>query len=140
VADVVSKGAAATNALVRNLFDAFLPPDRRRTALGADFDLVTILALRGDAARGRTLFNGVSQCSRCHLCEGAGRAFGPDLTGIGKKYDRAQLLDQIVHPSKLIAPEYKTVTLTLANGQELTGFVVSRAADGWVLRDETLAD
>jgi putative heme-binding domain-containing protein len=90
--------------------------------------------------RGRDLFAGVSQCARCHTCAGTGRAFGPDLTGIGKKYDRAQLLDHILSPSKFIAPEFKTVSLALRDGTELSGFVLQRTAAELVLRDETLKE
>ena len=90
--------------------------------------------------RGRDLFAGVSQCARCHTCAGTGRAFGPDLTGIGKKYDRAPLLDHILSPSKFIAPEFKTVSLALRDGTELSGFVLQRTAAELVLRDETLKE
>ena len=129
-----------TNALIRDFFQRFLPPDQRRSTLGADINPKVLLALRGDAARGRELFAGVSQCARCHTCAGTGRAFGPDLTGIGKKYDRAQLLDQILNPSKLIAPEFRLVSLTLRDGAELSGFVLRRTAAELVLRDETLKE
>jgi len=129
-----------TNALIRDFFQRFLPPDQRRSTLGADINPKVLLALRGDAARGRELFAGVSQCARCHTCAGTGRAFGPDLTGIGKKYNRAQLLDQILNPSKLIAPEFKLVSLTLRDGAELSGFVLRRTATELVLRDETLKE
>ena len=48
--------------------------------------------------------NRSEQCSRCHVCNGSGRAFGPDLAGIGRKYTRAQLLEQIIFPSKFMVP------------------------------------
>ena len=129
-----------TNALVRDLFQRLLPPDQRRQTLGPDFDPQTVLTRAGNPVRGRELFLGGSQCSRCHICEGAGRAFGPDLTGIGRKYNRAQLLEQILFPSKVIAPEFKTTNLTLQDGGELSGFVTQRTADELVLRDADLAD
>ena len=81
--EVAAAAAADTNALVRDLFQRLLPPDRRRRTLGNDFDPQRVLALPGDAARGRELFLGVSQCARCHVCNGAGRAFGPDLSRRG---------------------------------------------------------
>ncbi|MBI3851627.1 MAG: PQQ-dependent sugar dehydrogenase [Verrucomicrobia bacterium] len=129
-----------TNALVRDLFQRFLPPDQRRQVLGAAINPQTILALRGDATHGQELFAGAAQCSRCHVCRGVGRAFGPELTELSRKYDRAQTLDQVLHPSKVIAPEFKTTMVTLRNGTELTGFVLKRTADELVLRDESLTD
>jgi len=144
-ADSSSEGLPAspldgTNALIRDFFQRFLPPDRRRATLGTDINPKVLLALRGDATRGRELFAGASQCARCHICAGTGRAFGPDLTGIGKKYDRPQLLDHILNPSKLILPEFKLVSLALRDGSELSGFVLRRTATELVLRDETLKE
>jgi putative heme-binding domain-containing protein len=137
---LLTSAIAGTNALIRDFFQRFLPPDRRRATLGTDINPKVLLALRGDVMRGRDLFAGVSQCARCHTCAGTGRAFGPDLTGIGKKYDRAQLLDHILSPSKFIAPEFKTVSLALRDGTELSGFVLQRTAAELVLRDETLKE
>jgi putative heme-binding domain-containing protein len=135
----ISLAASHTNALVRDLFQRLLPPEQRRQTLGATINPQTILALKGNATRGQELFVGASQCARCHVSAGAGRAFGPDLTAIGKKYNRAQLLEQILFPSKNIAPEYKVTVLTLADESELTGFILSRNASEMVLRDESLA-
>jgi putative heme-binding domain-containing protein len=66
--------------------------------------------------------------------------FGPDLTGIGRKYARAVLLEQILFPSKVVAPEHKTTTVTLRDDTELNGFVLKRTADELLLRDETLTE
>jgi len=132
--------SAHTNVMVRDLFQRLLPPDLRRRTLGSDFNPQTVLALSGNATLGRDLFLGMSQCSRCHVCNGAGRAFGPDLTGIGRKYTRAVLLEQILFPSKVVAPEHKTTTVTLLDDTELNGFVLRRTTSEIVLRDETLTE
>jgi putative heme-binding domain-containing protein len=130
----------ATNATVRDLFQQFLPPNQRRQTLGASFDPRTVLALNGDAARGKEVFLGVSQCSRCHLCGSEGRAFGPDLGGVSRRYAREQVLEQILNPSKIIAPEFRTTIVTLADGAELSGFVVKRTDSELALREETLIE
>jgi putative heme-binding domain-containing protein len=137
---VIALAASHTNALVRDLFQRLLPPDQRRQTLGTTINPQTILALKGNATRGQELFVGASQCARCHVSAGAGRAFGPDLTSIGKKYSRAQLLEQILFPSKNIAPEYRVTALTLADESELSGFILRRSASEMVLRDESLAE
>ena len=129
-----------TNAFIRDLCQRLLPPDLRRSTLGADVRPEIILALRGDAARGRALFLGASQCSRCHVSGGEGRAFGPELAGLGRKYSRSQLLDQILNPSKVIAPEFRSTTVTLRDGNERTGFVLKRGASDLRLRDEMLKE
>jgi len=139
-AEFARAAAAHTNLLVRDLFQRLLPPEQRRRTLGTDLSPQTILARAGDAARGEELFLGAAQCARCHTCAGAGRAFGPDLTGLARKYSRVQLLEQILDPSKVIAPEYKTTMVTLRDDTELTGFVLRRTATEIVLRDESLTE
>ena len=59
---------------------------------------------------------------------------------MGRKYSRAQLLEQILLPSKLIAPEFKTTTVILRDDTELNGFVFKTSADEFFLRDESLAE
>ncbi len=137
---IATTAAGHTNALVRDLFQAWLPPGQRRQTLGSGFNPQTVLDLPANAARGRDLFLGAAQCARCHVCGGVGRGFGPDLTGVGQKYPRAQLLEQIRFPSQVIAPEFKTVNLTLRDGEMLSGFILERNAADLVLRDETLSN
>ena len=102
----------------------------------------TILALKGNAARGRTLFHteGAAQCASCHRIGQEGRAFGPDLNDLRRKYSRAQLLEQLLLPSKIIAPEFKTLTVTRRDDSEVSGFVLQRNATELVLRDATLVE
>jgi putative heme-binding domain-containing protein len=139
-AEVASAAATHTNALVCDLFQQLLPPNQRRATLGGEFNPQTVLSLQGHAGRGRELFSGMAQCARCHVCDGVGRAFGPDLGGISRKYTREQLLDQVLHPSKVIAPEFKTTLVTLRDDTELSGFVLKRSGTELLLRDETLAE
>lgn len=135
---LIALATTHTNALVRDLFQRLLPPDRRRPTLGADFDPQVVLSLKGEASRGRELFAGAAQCARCHVVGGVGRAYGPELTAISAKYDRAQLLEQVLNPSKVIAPEFVTTAVTLKDDSELSGFVIARTATGFTLRDESL--
>lgn len=129
-----------TNLFVRELFQRLLPAAQRRQTLGTDFLPAAVLGLQGDAARGRTVFHGVAQCGRCHVAGGEGRAFGPELAGLSGRYDRAQVLEQIMQPSKVIAPEFRTMSVTLKDGTEISGFIVRQSDDGFVLRDETLQE
>lgn len=127
-----------TNALVRDLFQRFLPPEQRRRTLGLDFAPNEVLSLRGDAARGRAVFLAESggQCVRCHRWQREGRDYGPDLTDIARKYDRATLLTHIRQPNLLVAPEHRTHSVLLRDDTELTGFLKKRTATELLLRLE----
>jgi putative heme-binding domain-containing protein len=93
--------------------------------------------LAGDADRGRRLFHEstVVQCRTCHRVGGSGVAVGPELDGIGLKYDQAALLQHIVKPSLRIDPEYVAWTVETVAGTVLTGLLVERTDEAVVLRD-----
>jgi putative heme-binding domain-containing protein len=97
----------------------------------------TILATVGDASRGRQLFFETAsvQCKNCHRIDGAGSLMGPDLSNIGRKYTKAQLLDQILDPSRIIEPRYVAYVARLEDGRSLTGMLVDRTPEFLTLRD-----
>jgi putative heme-binding domain-containing protein len=120
----IAQGAAIADPLRRDLFERFLPKAQRREVLGANFKPEQILARGGDAARGRAVF--ATACVACHRADGAGIDFGPDLSRIGAKYDRAALLEHIVAPNALVDPAWQLVTVALRDGNAKSGFVVTR--------------
>nr|WP_238325386.1 HEAT repeat domain-containing protein [Lunatimonas lonarensis] len=77
----------------------------------------------GDERRGRSIFfqHQTAQCIRCHAYNDLGGNAGPKVNGIGKLLSREQLLEALVDPSKRLAPGYGVVTLTLANGETVSG-------------------
>lgn len=136
-----ARGISSPSAAVRDLFRRFDPEQQAIARLGNAVNPAALLALSGDAARGRKVFfelNGTGLCQRCHVINGAGASFGPDLSHIASKYDKAQLLDNIVNPSKTIAPGFETYVVKRKNGDVLTGFVVSKSAGEIVLKDPQL--
>ncbi len=136
---VVARAAKLEVAEVRDLFERFLPEERRVKRLGDVIRPEQILALPGDSARGRKLFfeaQGV-QCRNCHRIEGKGIEIGPDLDQIGKKYDRALILDNILNPSRQIEEKYLTYVLETKRGEVHTGLLVRRDAGKVVLKDAT---
>ena len=122
---------------VRDLFERFIPEGERVKRLGDVVDRSAILALRGDAARGRLIFttNPAAQCKTCHKAGDVGENVGPDLTKIGAKYNKPALLDQILEPSKTIDPQYISYLVETKDGRVLSGLVVERTKDAVVLKD-----
>jgi putative heme-binding domain-containing protein len=140
VRDVVVAHAAESNAAeVRDLFERFLPEEKRVKRLGNVIRPETILALKGDSGRGRKLFFEASgvQCRNCHRIGGQGTEVGPDLDQIGKKYDRAAILDHILFPSKQIDEKYLAYLVETKQGRVYTGLLVSKDANKVVLKDAT---
>ncbi|HWA99774.1 MAG TPA: PVC-type heme-binding CxxCH protein [Pirellulales bacterium] len=125
------------DANVRTLYEKFVPEDQRPQRLGAAFKATDILALRGDPKRGEQIFfqSSAAQCKNCHQVRGTGGTLGPDLSAIGKKYERATLLETILEPSKAISHEYVPYVVQTTDGQIYAGFVVEDSEREVVLKD-----
>lgn len=79
---------------------------------------------QGDVARGQQLFLHHKQlaCTNCHSITGMEKS-GPNLEGIGDKYSRDQLIEQVLYPSKSIKPGFEQVTVLTQDGKTHTGRV-----------------
>lgn len=127
----------AVDAAIRDLFEVFLPEEQRTRRLGDSFDTVALLGLPGDAARGEKLFHEstVVQCRNCHRVGDRGADLGPRLDAIGRKYDRAKLLESIVYPSKEIDPRYATWLVETSAGTVHSGLLAERTEEAIMLLD-----
>ncbi len=134
---IVDAAASHVDVQVRDLFERFLPDDRRSKRLGAAIKPDQILSIAGNAERGRELFlkSAGVQCRNCHRIDNQGKQVGPDLNEIGKKSTRAQILESILEPSKKIETPYLTYLVETANGIVHTGLLVKQGPEGIVLKD-----
>lgn len=135
--NAVLESARQQPAHIRDLFERFLPEEQRTRRLGAVIRPEAILALKGNAARGKTVFfqtTGV-QCKSCHKIAGEGTDIGPDLTQIGKKYDRAKILENILTPSKQIDPQFRVHLALTTDGQVHSGLLIKNQPPEVVLKD-----
>jgi putative heme-binding domain-containing protein len=92
---------------------------------------------RGDPERGRKLFfdpKGVA-CIKCHAVRGQGGQVGPDMAGIGLRYNREDLMTSVLEPSKQIANGYETLIITTAEGKQLAGVFKGETGDTVRLMD-----
>jgi putative heme-binding domain-containing protein len=126
---VLAAAMARPESQVRDLFERFIPDEQRVKRLGNLIKPEQILCLKGDAGRGRELFFKMAglQCANCHRVGDTGSTLGPDLTLIGKKYSRAQLLESILEPSKSIDPKYVAYMLETTEGQVHTGLLAEKS-------------
>jgi len=124
----VASASAHPDARVRDLFERFLPEDQRVKRLGASIDPQSILRLEGDAREGRKMFfsSASVQCKSCHKIGSEGGNVGPELSRIGKKLDRRQLLQAIAEPSKDIDPKFLTYLVETSDGLVFRGLLSSR--------------
>jgi putative heme-binding domain-containing protein len=129
------KDHAATE--VRDLFERFIPESERVKRLGDSIDPKEILTLNGDAGRGRSIFvaESIVNCKSCHRIGGVGVEVGPDLSKIGAKYPRPELLRQILQPSATIDPKYSVYQIETRSGTVHSGLLARRDDKEVVIRD-----
>ena len=125
---IIASAVGHPNVNVRDLFERFVPEDQRIRRLGETIDPQSILALEGSAERGRELFFAAtaSQCKNCHRINDVGGTLGPDLSDVGKRYKRHEILESLIAPSKKIDPKYATMLMATTDGKVMTGILVEK--------------
>lgn len=76
-----------------------------------------------DLERGRRMF-AAALCSTCHRFGEAGGSVGPDLTAIGTRFNRGEIIEAIDSPSDAISDQYAAQILTRFDGTTLVGRIV----------------
>ena len=77
--------------------------------------------VRGDAARGRTVFEGKGNCAGCHRVDGRGSRAAPDLTDIGAVRTADALRRSLLNPGESMAPINRSVRAVTRDGTVITG-------------------
>jgi len=98
----------------------------------------------GRVDRGRSFAKGqeafrVAQCLSCHRFQNEGGVGGHDLTGAGNRFSVAELLESIVHPSRVISDEYQATQITLKKGDFVIGRIENENDSTLVIRTHPLA-
>jgi cytochrome c oxidase cbb3-type subunit III len=80
-------------------------------------------AERGDAARGEQIFWAKNQgnCGQCHMVDGRGGRFGPNLSRVGAARSVAALEREIRRPAEFIPVGFETVTVVTRDGRKIRG-------------------
>ena len=81
-----------------------------------------VLKLTGDAAKGKT---SLMRCIMCHEVEGVGANYGPFLKGWGQTQTKEVIARSIIDPSADIAHGFGGYTVSLKDGKEVQGLIIS---------------
>ena len=74
----------------------------------------------GDPSRGKALF-AAKGCTGCHIVDGEGKAFGPELTEIGARRSPTFLRESLFDPGASVADEFVMVRVKTRAGQNVSG-------------------
>jgi putative heme-binding domain-containing protein len=75
----------------------------------------------GDAARGKSIFDGKGGCATCHSVAGSGSGVGPDLTRIGAVRGALELERSLVEPAADVQAPNRFYRAVLKDGTAVTG-------------------
>ena len=90
---------------------------------GKVYSITDIAKLKPDITKGQKVF--MQSCATCHKAGKMGADIGPDLTLIGKKFDRIALLDAIINPNAAIVFGYEPWLINTKDGDTVFGFLLA---------------
>ncbi len=136
-AAIIQAASQHPDPVIRELFERFLPSSRRTKRAGTSIAEDQILAIPGNAERGKDVFFNTAgvQCKNCHKIDGQGIEVGADLSKIGEKYSRRQILESILAPSKSIDPKYVSYVVETKEGRVIAGLLVKKDEFGVTIKD-----
>lgn len=70
---------------------------------------------------------------QCALCHNGGKALGPSLSGVARRFSAADLLRATVDPSHVIPDRYRAKQVLTSDGEVVMGLVVYESVDGVTL-------
>ncbi|MCS7471662.1 c-type cytochrome [Stieleria sp. ICT_E10.1] len=91
--------------------------------------------MQRDFENGRKMF-AATGCYACHRFGDQGGMTGPDLTSAGRRYSPHDLLDQVIHPSKVINDQFSAVKVLTDDGRIHVGVVVNLNGDSMTLNTD----
>ncbi len=82
--------------------------------------------------RGKRAF-AAARCIVCHRFGDEGGATGPDLTQAGGRFQVKDLVEAIVHPSRVVSDQYRASIVQTADGRVVSGRIVSESPEQFVV-------
>ena len=101
---------------VENVMAVVEKPDADGLAKGRDFE------------HGKRTF-AAARCVVCHRHGDDGGATGPDLTQAGGRFQVKDLVEAIIHPSKVVSDQYRATIVQTADGRVVTGRIVNESPE-----------
>lgn len=73
-------------------------------------------------------------CTPCHKIGTAGNELGPDLSDVGKRLSREELIRSILYPNEKVDPRFLAVNIRTKKGEAISGIVAAENQNSVTLR------
>jgi putative heme-binding domain-containing protein len=92
---------------------------------------------RGSVNNGRRVFSNLATaaCVKCHRVGSEGGDVGPDLSSVGAKYNRTQLIESVLYPSRQILDGYHQTVVATKDGESTSGILRQETGESITLAD-----
>ena len=84
------------------------------------------------AEAGREVYE--KACSACHRFGAIGTDIGPDLTTLNSRFQKKDIVESMLWPSKVISDQYDVTMVQTKDGKSFAGFVVREEGGKLVMR------
>jgi putative heme-binding domain-containing protein len=82
--------------------------------------------------QGKNMF-AAGRCLSCHAMRGAGGSIGPDLTQLGTRFSKKDMLEAIIEPDKTISDQYASTVFMLQDGSTIVGRITEEKQTEYVI-------
>ena len=82
------------------------------------------VALKGDVARGKLVFDTKGNCTSCHSVAGVGGRKAPDLGNVGQARRAPDLERALLDPQADVQPNHRYYRVVLTDGTAVTGWLM----------------
>jgi len=129
---------------------AYIPPGPRQPQrritphpFVKEWKMADIQPLLDQVGKGRNFNQGrdafeVAQCAQCHRMGSAGGSIGPDLTAISSRYQRRDILESVLEPSKVVSEQFQNTAIRTKNGDTFVGRIVEENANRIIIQPDAL--
>jgi putative heme-binding domain-containing protein len=101
-----------------------------------EFQLFSPMTLKSNPARGREIFE--KACASCHRRGPLGQDFGPDLTYLARRFNKKDILESILYPSKTISDQYASLIVETRDNDIHNALLVKEDAQKLTLKTADL--
>lgn len=126
------------NAAIAALLNSYKPSIRKKLSEivgGENGNLLSVnelLPKSGNPQNGQLVFD--RSCSICHLVNGKGTDFGPELSLIGDKLSKQAMYASVMDPDAGINFGYEGYLVETQNGRKSVGYIISQTDEILVLK------
>lgn len=84
-----------------------------------------VLTLPRDYEQGKRMYT-AALCEACHTMNGMGGSVGPDLSQVGTRFSRNNIITATIQPSDAITDQYSATVFTMKDGATVIGRVLQQ--------------